>query len=344
MISSNNILFAILGAAISANAQGIVDNRRVAGTLFDQAVPFDGNYKLTNVGTGKTLVYTHTDQPNMYPDDDSPSTILSKMSSSVDQPRADDVFELLSNPNNDGSTRIRNADSNKALASQWDYDSGTDKFGVAYVCQVGPGCQDEHGLEPDKQWWLFVPVGESGSDSDSSERKASIKSNAKVVKEADDSDSKDDGSSDDNSSDDGSSSGGKCDKNPDWIFRHGTKEFYRKHPECKGLAKEPSCRHPASFLKAHPEYLDDHPECRNVVKSRLAHKVRRSHAGMNANVNLMQKRGQQAYAIIVVDHILNMTTRAISGNEIAAFADARSTLMVDYDPTDKEQWWTVTEA
>ncbi|GAA5939331.1 uncharacterized protein JCM15063_004489 [Sporobolomyces koalae] len=103
-----------------------------------------------------------------------------------------------------------------------------------------------------------------------------------------------------------------------WLARHSA--YVKKHVEC------------ASDLKA---YLKDHPESARRLAKRASH---------HDMAKKLQKKGQQTFYIIAVDHILDMSTRAIAGSSLSTFGGYTSTTLSLWNKGDNSQLWTVSSA
>ncbi|KAH8915824.1 hypothetical protein BT69DRAFT_1340859 [Atractiella rhizophila] len=325
---------AVLGVAV--HAQGVVDNARVAKSLVDEAVPLDGNYKITNKKTGATITYVHNDQANFLPSLDTIAEILKSLGDGSGL-GAGDTLELKPSFRGDGSTRIRYVPDNKVISAQWEEDIGRDEYGVAYECAYGdePECHTD-SLEPYKQFWAAIPVDDSYLDDGSSSASEKTKAVAKVAVKTDDSEKTD--SSDDSDSTDGSG----CTKAGDWLYRNAKdadSDWYVKHPECKGLAVAPVCTKDATWLAQHSEYVKDHPECKKVLNK--AGMMRRSHKSIASSLKKRASPDSGVFYFVAMDHIEDMTTRALAGEAITAFADAQAVKMVDFDRSDESQMWVI---
>ncbi|KWU43391.1 hypothetical protein RHOSPDRAFT_34995 [Rhodotorula sp. JG-1b] len=137
---------AIASLASLVAAGGSIDNSAQASQIASSASTLSGggNYILTNVATGQTLSFSRSDVTNFVPQ-------------SSGEPVAIQF--------NGNQARISGGN-NKCASAQWDanYEGGVDYAAVAYACAVGSGpLTGTATLERTKQWWYFVPAGESSA-------------------------------------------------------------------------------------------------------------------------------------------------------------------------------------
>ncbi|GAA5824332.1 hypothetical protein JCM5353_007028 [Sporobolomyces roseus] len=118
----------------------------------------------------------------------------------------------------------------------------------------------------------------------------------------------------------------KADKST-WICRHPG-WWTARHPNYVYKAGHVEC---ASDLEA---YLKDHPSAARRLAKRASH---------HEMAQKLQKKGQQTYYIIAVDHILDMSTRAIAGSSLSTFGGYTSTTLSLWDKS-PSQLWTVSSA
>ncbi|GAA5874219.1 hypothetical protein JCM16303_005779 [Sporobolomyces ruberrimus] len=109
------------------------------------------------------------------------------------------------------------------------------------------------------------------------------------------------------------------------------------------------CRHPGWWLSRHSRYVDNHPECASDLAAYLKdhpESARRlaKRASHHEMAQKLQKKGQQTYYIVAVDHILDMSTRAIAGSSLNTFGGYTSTTLSLWNQGDDSQLWTVTSA
>lgn len=273
----SNLFSTSIAGYADGPCSGSIDNTDVANDLIDQAVIVTGDYTITNVKTGASLIYMHDSQPNFLLTTDSLNDVLDSLDGASGT-TASNVIHFTDNNDKYSSVRLAEEESLKCMSAQWNFDTFCDGYGVAYTCSIGPGGVTGT-LETTKQRWLMIPCDDPNDDGDN------VKSNIAV----------------------------SCPKNSDWVQAHipGDKTgFLDRHPGCKDL-------------------LDSSSKMRKV--RRFDHPIRRDddYSG--------------TYCIVAVDHIEDMHTRALSGTQVKAFADAEASLMVPYDNTDPNQVWTISK-
>ncbi|GAA6009686.1 hypothetical protein JCM10207_004154 [Rhodosporidiobolus poonsookiae] len=181
-----------------------------------------------------------------------------------------------------------------------------------------------------------------------------------------------------------SNGAGQCDKTGWWLATHTDyaksssvckaylDAYLQINPDAASLPDQVDsqdsstwlCKHPGWWLARHSTYITDanHPECQDDLdayyasassSSRLARRNvrhrRRAHRrslGFSAaeKPSTLQKRDETTYCIVAVDHLDDMTTRAITPNFISTAGGYKSLKLGDYDATSEEQQWIITAA
>ncbi|GAA5950587.1 hypothetical protein JCM3765_000541 [Sporobolomyces pararoseus] len=358
------LAFAALVAIVKAG--GIIDNTAEAARLLAQASGLngEGNYVITNVQTGQQLTFSReAGTTNFYP-----------------QSGGDPVAIQFA-----GNAARISGGNNKCASAQWSYDfeGGVDYAAVSYACAVGQGLlTGTDTLEKTKQWWYFVPAGNTGGDSSASsgDNKQAVSADklnalkgAKAAKVA--SQQVEDTPAPSSSSEAApapsseaptpastpaaasSSSSGELSldeqKAKYGYYTTSASSISIKDVDVSGVNKQDKstwvCRHPGWWLARHSRYVDNHPECKSDLAAYLkdhpesARRLakRASHHDM---AKKLAKKGQQTYYIIAVDHILDMSTRAIAGSSLNTFGGYTSTTLSLWNQGDDSQLWTVTSA
>ncbi|GAA6038607.1 hypothetical protein JCM8097_009445 [Rhodosporidiobolus ruineniae] len=144
--------------ASSANAGGLIagiagtiDNAAEAASLQSVAKALSGSYIFKNAQTGHTLTY----------DPDGNDVVPSAGSGTP--------VNVLTYGGGTNWIRLQIGEKDKCLSSQWG--GSYNKAGVMYACAVDGGgdvTRADNTLEPTKQWWIAVPVGDYDPSSDSS--------------------------------------------------------------------------------------------------------------------------------------------------------------------------------
>ncbi|GAA5820398.1 hypothetical protein JCM3770_002428 [Rhodotorula araucariae] len=109
------------------------------------------------------------------------------------------------------------------------------------------------------------------------------------------------------------------------------------------------CRHPGWWLARHPEYVTEagHIECKDELaafRTSQRRMIRRSRLPHGAALAARQKRAERTYCIIAVDHLTDMTTRALTPNHVETVGGYSSLKLADWDKTDPEQQWRLISA
>ncbi|KAM0755663.1 hypothetical protein T439DRAFT_375985 [Meredithblackwellia eburnea MCA 4105] len=144
---AGSLLLSIIGLlslrvdAKSLGVAGQVNNAVQASILQSAAALLEqGQYTITNVATGQSLVYTPVGN-HVAPSHGSGSP-----------------FSLTHYGGSTSWVRLSAGSKNKCMSSQWG--GSYDHAAVMYACAVSRGGATAKGntLEPTKQWWLVVPV------------------------------------------------------------------------------------------------------------------------------------------------------------------------------------------
>lgn len=107
------------------------------------------------------------------------------------------------------------------------------------------------------------------------------------------------------------------------------------------MESDVTCPKTRKWLREHSEYVDDHPECKDIVrkgKSELKDKRRR----LRRQAHKRRKNDKSSvgpFFLIPVDHLLDMQTRALTGSEKRTVGGYRSTRLDALDPNDPAQQW-----
>lgn len=106
-----------------------------------------------------------------------------------------------------------------------------------------------------------------------------------------------------------------------------------------GSKADRGCQKDIAWLRQHPEYLQDHPDCKDMIgKSRQEH--RRSRSQRYGAIRRVKNTGDEGpFHLVPVDHLLDMQTRALSGTEKRTAGGSRSTRLDEFDPEDLQQQW-----
>ncbi|GAA5915093.1 uncharacterized protein JCM6883_003268 [Sporobolomyces salmoneus] len=353
-----SLAFAALVSLVKAG--GIIDNTVEAARLLAQASGLngEGNYVITNVKTGQQLTFSRDGgTTNFYP-----------------QSGGDPVAIQFA-----GNAARISGGNNKCASAQWSYDfeGGVDYAAVSYACAVGNGLlTGTDTLEKTKQWWYFVPAGTTPDASNAgavtADKLNSFKDSkaAKVAsQQVDEATSTPEPSPapapapaptdvDVSVSSESSGSGELTldQQKAKYGYYLGMGRININDVDTSGVNKKDRstwiCRHGAAWLARHPKYVEKNVECASDLAaylkdhpedSRAARRLakRASHHDM---AKKLAKKSQQTYYIIAVDHILDMSTRAIAGNSLATFGGYTSTTLSLWNQGDDSQLWTVTSA
>lgn len=315
-----------LATASSVNGAGIVDNLGLFTKLTSLAAThYSGEYKVQNVATGEYLHFSRPDDTtNLVASyDDSQTVTLGHDSAYGQSGKNWDTWS---------GTYIRGLE--KCMSAQWDDQLGVDHAAVSYACKVGGSSDGSDSLEVAKQFWKLVPCGSDGSDDNDDDSSAvqfnaasssgSAKAaNAKFVQAS---------SSDDDSSASSTSSASASTQSVDpkdrstWV-----------------------CRHEGKWLARHYRYVTEagHIECKDELEAyrasqqsrRMARRSRLAHAAA-----LKKRASSSTYCIIAVDHLTDMTTRALTPDHIATFGGYSSLKLAEWDENDSSQHWRITSA
>ncbi|GAA5888782.1 hypothetical protein JCM6882_002850 [Rhodosporidiobolus microsporus] len=147
---------ALLAAAASAHAgsiigglAGTIDNAVEAASLQSAAkVLSEGSYRVKNVATGQTLTY-EADGNHITPENGAGTPV-----------------NILGYGGGVSWVRLQIGEKDKCMSAQWG--GSYNLAGVMYACAVDEGgdvTRADNTLEPTKQWWLLVPVGDHTGDS-----------------------------------------------------------------------------------------------------------------------------------------------------------------------------------
>ncbi|GAA5968551.1 hypothetical protein JCM11641_007677 [Rhodosporidiobolus odoratus] len=337
----------------AVQAAGIVDMATVAVKLATQAIELNGDYYVQNVKTGE---YMYFDRPG-------DTTNLITGSSKKTVTIGHDSKYGQSGVNHDTWSGSYFQGLDKCMSSQWGIENsvGIDIAAVSYACKVGDLASDgTDTLEVAKQFWHAVPCGSSSSSSsDDSADTSNIKLNAVVQSKSKSASTASWSSDDDEASSTSSAASSSQTRDPNdrttW-----------------------TCIHPGWWLARHPEYVWDQGkvECQDTLMSyyqslgRMHKRSRTSKRalGFGENPNKLDKRGDTNYCMcvdrlplyfqrrveltiafvnfssIAVDHITDMSTRALTAEAVTTFGDYQSLKLVDYDSSDDAQHWKITKA
>ncbi|BGP42903.1 hypothetical protein JCM10449v2_006918 [Rhodotorula kratochvilovae] len=315
-------------AAGSATALGIIDNLPVFNKLASVAHDHSGEYKIQNVASGKYLYFDRPgDTTNLITGNDDSQTVTLGQDSAYGQSGV--KWDTWS------GTYLRGLE--KCMSAQWGEGSdgtGIDIAAVSYACKVGGSTDGTDSLEVAKQFWKLVPCGSSSSGDDDDDDEVSIQLNAakasgsKAASTAEFTKASDDDSSAATATSSASSSTQSVDPKDrtTWV-----------------------CRHEGKWLARHPAYVWEagHVECEDELKAYQASQrrmVRRSRVPHAAALNARQKRAEQTYCIIAVDHLTDMTTRALTPNHIETAGGYTSLELANWDETDPYQHWRLIAA
>ncbi|GAA5995278.1 uncharacterized protein JCM10292_005073 [Rhodotorula paludigena] len=353
-------LVASLVAAVRAG--GIIDNAIEAAEILASASTLSGagNYVFTNVKTGQQLSFSRSsDTTDFYPVDADEGEAL-----------AVQFF---------GSAARLSGGNNKCASAQWDADTdgGVDHAAVSYACTVGTGVlSGTSTLEKTKQWWYILPADDSTSSastdssststtptatpsstasfadnfvlaavaaSSSASRAAASSSAAPVAASS-------------SSATSVSAAQASYDKLGYWTTTSTTIDVSLADTSSVVPQDQSTwvCRHPGWWLDAHPDYVTQagHVECASDLAayradhdsaSKKMRRVRRDrhHAEVARS---MGRRSAQTYHIIAVDHLSDMSTRAIAHESVTTAGGYISTKLSLWDKTDQGQLWTITAA
>ncbi|GAA95966.1 hypothetical protein E5Q_02624 [Mixia osmundae IAM 14324] len=352
------VLANLVPLALAGSGSGSVDNVVTAASLLAQGRQLVGDYYITSVSTGQTILYDRSASQSFYPTSGSGSPITFKA-------------------HGDGTNWMRmSAGNNKCVSAQWG-PGGYDWAAVMYACAVDPLVNNN--LEKSKQHWLFIPVdqasaqigsnnpngGDDGSDigngvgsgdnSFLSELKsvAGSKAVANAYVPA--------GSSSSSSSDDGVSflntasgksvskttttkktttkSSAKCPKSAAFVSRHPG--YAKKHPACKSLIK---CSKSSAWLKRHgsSKWYKKHPECKGLAKRDLEGDLFESLPSLekrDVDHSDLAKRAVGSFYIIPFDHLYDMGTRALQAGSQNTGSGCTSTQLGSWDQSESQQWY-----
>ncbi|BGP27125.1 hypothetical protein JCM10295v2_006089 [Rhodotorula toruloides] len=370
MFTSTSLALAAL-VAVSVSAQGIIDNAAVFTQLTQVADTFDGDYYVKNVATGKYLFFDRASDTTNLVTGDAPTTITLGHDSQYGQ----------SGNKNQRWEGTYFAGQTKCMSAQWDEQNGQDYAAVSYACKVGPDPTGTESLEVAKQFWRVVPCGSSSSDSAST---AEFKLNDVQSKSAKTiaSFSSPSSSTESSWSPAATKSSHKVDphdrrtwvcrhdgawlaEHPDYVYKLGKieceeklKSYLASHPQLKMNAVSSSgsrvdphdrttwkCGHTGKWLARHPDYVwkEGKIECRGTLLAYQAsnHSKRRS---LPDSFSSFTKPASNTYCIVAVDHLTDMTTKALTPDRIDTFGGYVSLKLADYDKTADEQQWIITKA
>ncbi|GAA5837745.1 hypothetical protein JCM3766R1_000572 [Sporobolomyces carnicolor] len=365
--STSVTAFALAALASIARAGGIIDNTVEAARLLASASGLngEGNYVITNVQTGQQLSFSReSGVTNFYPQSGGDSVAIQFAGGAA----------RISGGNNKCAS----------AQWSYDVEGGVDHAVVSYACAVGSGLlTGTDTLEKTKQWFYLVPTGDSGSSDDgavSADKLNALKSSkaAKVasqqVEDTESSSSSEAASTPASSSSEApapastpaassssSSSSSSGDLSLDeqkakyGYYTTSASSINIKDVDVSGVNKQDKstwvCRHPGWWLARHSKYVDNHPECASdlaaYMKDHPDSPAARRLARRAAHHDLAEKfskRGQQSYYIIAVDHILDMSTRAVAGSSVSTFGGYTSTTLSLWNQGDASQMWTITSA
>ncbi|GAA6022754.1 hypothetical protein JCM11491_005569 [Sporobolomyces phaffii] len=364
--SATALAFTALVSLVKAG--GIIDNTAEAARLLAQASGLngEGNYVITNVQTGQQLTFAReSGTTNFYPQSGGDPVAIQFAGNAA----------RISGGNN----KCASAQWSYDFEGGVDYAAVSYACAVGSGLLTGTDT-----LEKTKQWWYFVPAGSTSDSSSSSDKgaisadKLNALKDSKAAKvasqqvEATPAPSPEaEASPAPSSSEDApapvatpaasssSSSSSTGDLSLDeqkakyGYYTTSASTVSIKDVDVSKVNKQDKktwvCRHPGWWLARHSKYVDNHVECASDLAAYLkdhpesARRLakRASHHDMAAK---LQKKSQQTYYIIAVDHILDMSTRAIAGSSLSTFGGYTSTTLSLWNQGDDSQLWTVTSA
>ncbi|GAA5836847.1 hypothetical protein JCM9279_007677 [Rhodotorula babjevae] len=327
-------LLAVAGTAV--NAAGIVDNLQLFSKLTSLAAThYEGEYKIQNVATGDYLQFDRPGDTTNLVTSSSPNTVTLGHDSAYGQ----------SGVKWDTWTGTYITGMSKCVSAQWDADLGVDGAAVSYACKVGGSSDGSDSLEVAKQFWKLVPCGSSSSSSDDTsddvaDTDSSVQFNAassgssKVALAADFSSA--------------SASSEKDDSTPSTTSSaSASTQSVDKHDRSTWV-----CRHDGKWLARHYRYVTEagHIECKDELeaywasqKRRMSRRSRLAH-GKAVDAARREKRDDSTYCIIAVDHLTDMTTRALTPDQISTFGGYSSLKLADWNENDSSQHWRIISA
>ncbi|GAA5907101.1 hypothetical protein JCM8208_004513 [Rhodotorula glutinis] len=338
MLSTTTSL-ALLGLASTAvNAAGIVDNLQLFSKLTSLAAThYEGQYKIQNVATGDYLQFDRPGDTTNLITSSSPNTVTLGHDSAYGQ----------SGVKWDTWTGTYITGMSKCVSAQWDDQQGVDGAAVSYACKVGGSSDGSDSLEVAKQFWKLVPCGSSSSssssddssdvaDTDSSVQFNAAKSSSsnKMAAVADFS-----AASDDSGDDSAPTTTSSAPASTQSVDKHDRTTWV--------------CRHDGKWLARHYRYVTEagHVECKDELeaywasqKRRMARRSRVAHGHAVDAVARRDKRDESTYCIIAVDHLTDMTTRALTPDHISTFGGYSSLKLADWNENDSSQHWRIISA
>ncbi|GAA6025735.1 hypothetical protein JCM11491_000711 [Sporobolomyces phaffii] len=344
--SSSLALLAL--AASGVQAQGIVDNVKAFVKLTTQAIELNGDYYIQSAKTGK---YLYFDRPG-----DTTNLITGNDKQTVTLGQDSQYGQSGVKWQNWAGTFIQGLQ--KCASSQWGHDQGYNIAAVSYACKVGGGKDGTDTLEVAKQFWKFVPCGDSSDDTPSSSSNKVVNLNAQVKlasKSSSKSNDDDDKSSSKSSGKSLAASASTSDPTPTSMNDDEPWKPRQTIPLDKSDRTTWICRHPGWWLDRHPKYVTEagHIECKSDLEDYRQQQKKRelgfqSHERMHKRNkrNLAEKRGSssQRVCIVAVDHATDMHQRAITPSVIDTFGGYKSVALANFDDSDEAQHWIVTPA
>ncbi|GAA5989076.1 hypothetical protein JCM11641_002296 [Rhodosporidiobolus odoratus] len=351
-------------ADVIAGLAGSIDNAAQAASLQTAAkVLSSGAYTFTNVATGKALTY-EPEGNHIVPSSGAGSPV-----------------NILGYGNGVSWVRLQIGDKDKCLSSQWG--GSYNLAGVMYSCAVDEGgdvTRQDNTLEPTKQWWLLVPVGEHTGDSDASNRvllaaqDESVQTRESALKKA--------ASAHFKSKKHSRRHAHSLDLSPRRFELVSRSQKARKSwrdaeekktkaaavkkassaktkvsstkkkaatkakkttQKAKSGAKKTKTSTSKSKVKATKKVATKAKKtsAKKAVSSKKA--VNKKVAGSGLNVKLNVAVNNNRYFIIPVDHLIDMHTLALTGHEIESYR-AQSTALDLWDSSNKYQQWTISPA
>ncbi|GAA5918663.1 hypothetical protein JCM5296_005461 [Sporobolomyces johnsonii] len=358
----------IAALASVARSGGIIDNAIEAAQIAASASTLSGagNYVFTNVATGQTLSFTRNgDTTDFYPQNDGDSLAVQFAGNAA----------RLSGGNN----KCASAQWSYEFEGGVDYAAVSYACAVGSGLLTGTDT-----LEKTKQWWYLLPAGSTSSSDASSDASSSSSAAPSSTSSASDSSStgatfneaefnalaqskaaKTSSSSSSSSaapaassSSSSSSADSTLDEQlaEDGYYTTSSSSIDINDVDISGVSSYNRstwiCRHPGWWLAAHQSYVTKagHVECADDLKAYLAanptssRMTKRSKPSHHEMAKKLAKKAQQTYWIIAVDHILDMSTRAIGSDSLSTYGGYTSTTLSLWNQNDNSQLWTITPA
>ncbi|POY75920.1 hypothetical protein BMF94_1003 [Rhodotorula taiwanensis] len=160
-------------------------------------------------------------------------------------------------------------------------------------------------------------------------------------------------------------------EHPDYVYEGGKIEckedleaYVKEHGKPVDDGIDPNdrttweCKHDAQWLSEHPDYVwkAGKIECRQRLLdfyAKTGQKKRsyttaeaRAHSRRSAkrHSELAKRGSEETFCIIALDHLTDMTTRALTEKTVASFGGYLSVELADFNKDDDSQHWVVTQA